>query len=120
MRTRHRCCELPTEKLGSEVVLVDEVEADHRMPRTLQLFNGAIEVGVVAEPQRNEQPVVGVHGRRADRLVTDGDDSLAFLAGALCDELLRPQRVRLDFLRREDGDLVAPQVVERTHDRAEG
>ena len=76
----------------------------------------ASKFGVGAEAQRDEEAVVGVHGGHAERLVADRDDPLALLAGALGDELLGPERKCLDAARREDGHLVAPGVVQRTHD----
>ena len=52
----------------------------------------AVEHSVVAAAQCDEQAIVAVHGRLAERLGADGDDALAFLACALGDELLGPQR----------------------------
>ena len=89
------------------------------MAGTLQRVDGSIELGIVADSERDEEAVGGIDRRVADRLVTDRDDALALLAGALGDELFRPQRIRLDLLRREDGHLVASLVVERAHHRSE-
>ncbi len=63
VRACHRGRELPAEELGGEVVLVDEVERDHRMSGSLQRVDGAIELGVIADAQRHEEAVVGVDGR---------------------------------------------------------
>src|SRR5207248_2749062 len=57
-------------------------------------------------------------GRR-ERLLIHRDQPLAGLAGRLGQQLLQPGAEVPDARRGEDGDLVAPVVVEHAHDGAE-
>ena len=120
IRAGDRGRELPAEELRSQVVRVGEVEDDDRMARALERVDRAVELGITADAQGDEDAVARVDLGITDRLVTDRDDSLALLAGALGDQLLRPQGEALDASRREDGHLVTARVVQRSHHGAEG
>jgi hypothetical protein len=67
----------------------------------------------------DEDPVVAVRVRCAERLVGHGQDALALLAGRLRDELLDPEPEARDRVLDREGQLVAPVQRELAHGRPE-
>ena len=88
------------------------------MPRLLQRLDGAIG-WVRVQPDVDEEAVVAIHGRLADRLALHRDDALALFASALGDQLLDPVAERRYLRRRDERDLVASLGREAAHHSAE-
>src|SRR5438477_7371003 len=91
------------------------------MPCLGQRLDRALVLGCVLtlEPQRHEEPVVFVIGRRRDRLAVDGDDATPALAGAFRDELLHPGAERPQARAQEERQLVATRARAAAGARAE-
>ncbi len=70
----------------------------------LRIMGGIV---LALDAQVDEEAVVAVDGDVADGLAVDGNQTLAFLAGGLSDELLGPGAKIGDLLRGEDRQLVA-------------
>ncbi|MCZ7535646.1 MAG: hypothetical protein M5T61_06730 [Acidimicrobiia bacterium] len=73
--------------------------------------------GVVAV--RDEDPVVAVDLRAAERLTHYGEDPDARLAGRLGDELFEPETERRHRRRNREGALVAPGEGARSEEGCE-
>ncbi len=115
----HRRRHLPQEELLPQVVQVPQAQAHHRMPGILEGLHSLV-VGIVAvQPQVDEQPVVAIDIRRAQRLADHGQDALALLAGALGDELLHPITKVAKPRRGDKGHLVPASLGQLTQDRAQ-
>src|SRR5205085_5086661 len=86
--TGERRRDLPEEELFAEIVGVIQGAIDHRMPggfERLQLrFRLAIEL---ADRDGDEQTIIAIDRRRAERLTRNRDDALAFLARTLGKQL---------------------------------
>ena len=72
------------------------------MSRLLQLRQSRFDsgVGFAGQDHRHEDPVLAVDLGRAQRLAGHGQDSLPFLAGALGDQLFRPEAEARDARAR--------------------
>ena len=111
-RSRDRRRELPPEELAAEVVEVVDPDPDDRLPGALDRLDRRVllRVGVGAKPHVDEQAIVAVRVRRAERLAVDGDHALPLLAGRLRQQLLEPGAEVADRGRRHERELVAPAL----------
>ena len=78
-----------------------------------------VATGGVGGLDRDEDAVVAVDRGRAQRLAGDGQDALAFLAGALGDQLLDPQPDGFQRRRGDERDLVATLLGQLAEGRAQ-
>ena len=91
--------------------------AHDRMARLLEGATAASCAGRRArlfQPQIGEEPIVAVHAGAPSGSPIDRDDALAFLAGRFGDELLEPGAEARECRRRDERQLVAARLRERT------
>ena len=125
-RARGRGRHFPAEKFLAKVQFVRQFDPDHRVSGAFERAQSRLDraglravVAVRLELQVDKQPVFSVACRLPQLFAGDGHETLAFLPGALGDELLRPVAESLDFRRRDERDLVPPGARRLRHDDAE-
>ena len=94
---------------ASQVERIGKLEALDGMAEAFERVGERVELGLVlaGQPDPNEDAVVGIGIRLAQRLADDRDDPLPRLAGRLCDELLGPVAEGGQVLAGEQRELVA-------------
>ena len=108
--------------MGAEVVRIVQREGYHRVAGTGESVEarGAAVIGIAGEGEFDEDSIVVVNAGIAQRLAVDGHDALAFLAGALGDELFDPGADGPEGGRGDEGELVAAGAGERTQSHTYG
>ncbi len=109
--------DLPEHHLARHVGEAEHVEHDGGVAGVDEPVDRRVERGVPA--QVREHAVVAVDARAADRLLGDGHDARAVLAGRLREQLLEPEAEHREVARRGDGQLVLAGADEAAEDRAE-
>ncbi len=104
-------CDFPAEKLATQVELIAQCERRDRLPGLLQSLDARV-VWVVGQADVEEEAVLTVGIRQAERLTLNGDEALATLTGALGQQLLNPVAERLDSGREDQRDLVTAGAAE--------
>ena len=119
-RTRDRDRIFPPKELGAQAQWVAELERYHGVPGFTQRRQaGGIGVRPAGQGQPHEEPVMAIDLRRSQRLVGHRHEALAFFAGALGDQLLRPDPEASHRGRRDDRDLIAANLGRLSKDRTE-
>src|ERR1700732_4743169 len=108
-RARHRDRILPTEKLRPDGERVAELEGDKRMTGFAERRQGS-RLSVTRQRPPDEKAITAIDLRRAERLIRDRHQALAFFAGTLRDQLLGPHAETLHRGGRDDRDLVPPDL----------
>ena len=101
--------DLEAEKFLADMFGQFQLDAHHRMAGRLQLRKlGLVSgIGFTIEREIDEEAIVAVKLRRAERLAVDRDETLAVLAGGLGEQLLGPGAEIGQARRRQDRHLVA-------------
>jgi hypothetical protein len=116
-RRRH----LPADELGTEVDRVGDGDPDDGMAGRLERVGERIAAAIrpAVEGEADEDPIVPIRLRPAERFEIDRHDPDAMFAGALGDQLLRPRAERRDLVVRQERQLVAACARQRAHRDAE-
>ncbi len=121
----HRACDrdrhLEAEKFLADMLDRLHDDADHRMSGLFQRRQLGVMRGVVFAfgADVDEEAVVAVGCRLAERFAVDRDQALAVLAGGFGDQLLGPGAEIGDFRGRQDRHLVAAFEAGKAHGEAE-
>ena len=119
-RARHRGRHLEPEKFLADMVDRLHDDAHHGMPGRFQRGELFVMRGVVLAfgADVDEEAIVAVQRRIAQRFAVDRDQALAFLAGGFRDQLFGPGAEIGDLRRRRDRHLVAAFETGEAHGEA--
>ena len=98
---------LPAKEFGAETQRVIEFQRHHGVPGFAQGPEPCgIAVVAIGEGEPDEEPVVAIDLGWSQRFVGHRHQPLPFFAGALRDQLFRPEAKTVQWRRREDRDLI--------------
>ncbi|OPY57989.1 MAG: hypothetical protein A4E57_04905 [Syntrophorhabdaceae bacterium PtaU1.Bin034] len=119
--SRHRRCDLPSEKLLKDIVILAQFNEYDRKIGRLQHPYALFQLGIDGTFPVNidKKPVVAVHKRVPERLADNRQQPRIFLPGAFCDQLFKPHAESSHALRQQKRYLILSRACHFAEGNAE-